>query len=63
VPHDVVFQTEPQIALAQVRGARAAVIDAEVALADAGYGTDTDFRDGVSQCASKPRSMLSTMAR
>ncbi len=47
VPDDVVFQTKPQIALDQLRAARAAGIDAEVVLADAGYGNDTDFRDGI----------------
>jgi len=47
VPDDVVFQTKPQIALGQLRAARAAGITAEVVLADAGYGTDTDFRDGI----------------
>jgi len=49
VPDDVVFQTKPQIALDQRRAARAAGIEAEVALADAGYGTDTDFRDGITE--------------
>ena len=47
VPDDVAFQTKPQIALDQLRAARAAGIDAEVVLADAGYGNDTDFRDGI----------------
>lgn len=47
VPGDVVFQTKPQIALDQLRAARAAGIDAAVVLADAGYGNDTDFRDGI----------------
>ena len=47
VPDDVVFQTKPQIALDQLRAARAAGIDAAVVLADAGYGNDTDFRDGI----------------
>ncbi len=49
VPDDVVFQTKPQIALGQLRAALAAGIEAEVALADAGYGTDTDFRDGITE--------------
>jgi SRSO17 transposase len=44
VPDDVGFQTKPQIALDQLRAALAAGVEAEVALADAGYGTDTDFR-------------------
>src|SRR5260370_23855354 len=49
VPDDVVFQTKSQIALDQLRAALAAGIGAEVALADAGYGTDTDFRDGITE--------------
>lgn len=47
VPDDIVFQTKPQIALDQLRAAHAAGIGAEVVLADAGYGNDTDFRDGI----------------
>jgi SRSO17 transposase len=49
VPDDVVFQTKPQIALDQLRAAVAARIEAEVALVDTGYGTDTDFRDGITE--------------
>jgi SRSO17 transposase len=49
IPDDVVFQTKPRIALDQFRAALAAGIEAEVALADAGYGTDTDFRDGLTE--------------
>ncbi len=49
MPDDVVFQTKPQIALDQLRAALAAGIEAEVALADAGYGTDTDLRDGITE--------------
>ncbi len=49
VPDDVTFQTKPQIALDQLRDAVAAGIEAEVALVDAGYGTDTDFRDGITE--------------
>jgi SRSO17 transposase len=49
VPDDVVFQTKPQIALAQLRAALATGIKAEVALLDAGYGTDTDLRDGITE--------------
>jgi len=47
VPDDVVFQTKPRIALDQLRAALAAGTDAEAALADAGCGNDTDFRDGI----------------
>jgi SRSO17 transposase len=49
VPDDVVFQTKPQIALDQLRAARAAGIEADVALLDAGYGNDTDLRDGITE--------------
>jgi SRSO17 transposase len=49
IPGDVVFQSKPQIALDQLRAAVAAGINAEVALADAGYGNDTDFRDGITE--------------
>ena len=49
VPEDVVFQTKSQIALDQLRAALSAGSKAEVVLADAGYGTDTDFRDNISE--------------
>jgi SRSO17 transposase len=49
IPDDIVFQTKPQIALDQLRGAVAAGIEAAVVLADAGYGNDTDFRDGITE--------------
>ena len=49
VPNDIVFQTKPQIALDQLRAARAAGIEAELVLADAGYGNDTEFRDGITE--------------
>ena len=50
MPDNVAFRTKRQIALDQLRAALAAGIEAQVALTDAGYGTDTDFRDGVSEC-------------
>jgi len=49
VPEDIVFQTKPQIALDQLRAALTTGIKAEVVLADAGYGTDTDFRDSITE--------------
>src|ERR1700712_3868703 len=49
IPEHLAFQTKPQIALDQVRAAVAAGIDAEVVLADAGYGNDTEFRDGITK--------------
>ena len=47
VPDDIEFQTKPAIALDQIRTAREAGVAPGVVLADAGYGVDTDFRDGV----------------
>jgi SRSO17 transposase len=47
VPDDIAFQTKPQIALAQIRTALLSGLPGAVVLADAGYGVDTDFRDGI----------------
>jgi len=48
VPEEIEFQTKPEIALEQIR----AMVEAEVArgvvLADAAYGINTEFRDGLS---------------
>jgi len=49
IPDDTVFQTKAQIALDQLRDAVAAGINAAFVLADAGYGNDTDFRDGITE--------------
>jgi SRSO17 transposase len=49
VPDDIVFRTKPEIALEQISAAQAAGVAPGVVLADAGYGTDTDFRDGISR--------------
>jgi len=49
VPDDIVFRTKPQIALDQLRAAVASGIAAEAVLADAGYGNDCDFRDGMTE--------------
>ncbi len=49
VPDDIVFQTKPQMALDQLRAALAAGVEAEVALADAGYGNDTGLRDSITE--------------
>ena len=48
VPDDIVFQTKPQIALEQIRVAKAAGVAPGVVLADAGYGADGAFRAGLS---------------
>jgi SRSO17 transposase len=47
VPQEVVFQTKPEIALDQIRAAVAANLDRGVVLADAAYGINTEFRDGL----------------
>lgn len=49
VPEDIVFQIKPQIALDQLRAAVANGISAEVVLADAEYGNDTDFRSAITE--------------
>lgn len=49
VPADVVFATKPEIALAQLRQAVAAGVPMGVVLADAGYGDETAFRDGITK--------------
>ena len=47
VPDAVKFQTKPQIALAQIKAALAAGVAPGVVLADPAYGTDSEFRAGV----------------
>jgi SRSO17 transposase len=49
VPADVVFTTKPQISLAQIRQAKQAGLPGDVVAADAGYGDDTDYREGITQ--------------
>src|SRR3954467_3291971 len=47
VPEEVEFRTEPAIALDQIGQALADGVPPGVVVTDAGYGNDTDFRDGV----------------
>lgn len=47
VPEDVLFQTKPEIALDQVRSLVEEDVPRGVVLADAGYGNDSCFRDGL----------------
>jgi FOG: Transposase len=47
VPKEVRFQTKPEIALDQIRAMLAAKVDRGVVLADAAYGINTEFRDGL----------------
>lgn len=48
IPDDIVFRTKPQIAINQIRAALADGTPAGVVLADAGYGADGEFREGLS---------------
>jgi SRSO17 transposase len=47
VPVEVEFQTKPEIALDQIRAAVAANLDRGIVLTDAAYGSNTDFRHGL----------------
>ena len=47
VPEGIAFATKPQIALEQLRAAVMAGVPPGIVLADAGYGDETAFRDGV----------------
>src|SRR5208282_4966841 len=49
VPEDVAFQTKPEIALQQMRQARADGVPPGVALADPAYGNDSKFRAGITE--------------
>ena len=49
VPREIAFQTKPEIALDQIRAAVAANLDRGVVLADAAYGINTEFRDGLTE--------------
>ena len=51
VPKEIGFKTKPQIALDQLRLARAAGVPCGVVLMDASYGSNADLRDGVSALA------------
>jgi SRSO17 transposase len=49
VPEEIQFQTKPAIALDQIRAAAAAQVAPGVVLADAAYGINTDFREGLTE--------------
>ena len=49
VPEEVEFATKPQLALEQIRSACQAGVTPGVALADAAYGDETGFRDGITE--------------
>jgi len=46
-PEEVEFQAKPDIALDQIRAAVAEKVARGVVLADAAYGINTEFRDGI----------------
>ena len=48
VPMEVKFATKPQLSLAQIKAAKEAGLPGDVVAADAAYGDDTDYRDGIS---------------
>jgi SRSO17 transposase len=47
VPEEIVFETKPEIALAQIRRAQAGGVPPGVVLGDAGYGVETGFRAAI----------------
>ena len=49
IPPEISFQTKPEIALQQIRTALDREIPAAPVLADAAYGNDTGFRDGITE--------------
>ena len=49
VPEEIEFQTKPEIALEQIRQAAAAGLERGTVLADAAYGINTEFRDGLTE--------------
>jgi SRSO17 transposase len=49
VPDEIEFQTKPEIALDQIRVAVAAEVPGGVVLADAAYGMNTGFREGLTE--------------
>lgn len=47
IPAEIEFRTKPQIALRQIQTAHRTGLDLGVIIADAAFGDDTDFREGV----------------
>ncbi len=52
IPEKIDFQTKPGIALQQIRTAASRQIPSAPVLADASYGNDTKFRDGITESES-----------
>jgi len=51
VPTEVKFQTKPEIALGQMRAAKASGVPVGIVLADAGYGNETAWREALGEMA------------
>jgi SRSO17 transposase len=49
VPEEIVFQTKPEIALSQIEAARERGVVPGVVIADAAYGSDTAWREALSE--------------
>ena len=49
VPEELKFQTKPEIALEQIRAAKAAGLPIGMVLADAGYGNETAWREALDE--------------
>ena len=49
VPEEIEFQTKPEIALGQIQAAVASEVTRGVVLADAAYGINTEFREGLTK--------------
>lgn len=49
VPGELTFQTKPEIALGQIRAAKAAGVLIGIVLADAGYGNETAWREALDE--------------
>lgn len=49
VPEEIIFQTKPEIALAQIEAARERRLALGVVIADAAYGSDTAWREALSE--------------
>jgi SRSO17 transposase len=49
VPQDIRFQTKPEIALQQIRTAVDRELPTAPVLANAAYGNDTEFREGITE--------------
>jgi SRSO17 transposase len=49
IPEEIRFQTKPEVALEQIRAAVEREMATAPLLADSAYGTDTEFREGITE--------------